>query len=215
MTSIYETIMELPLMKGISREQLSQMLEKTSVSFLYFKSGDKLYGKDDPVRSIDFLLKGRVKRRNHIEPYGICITELLGEGMVMGANRLYGIHTTYGCDIEAFDDVSVMRISKEQYLNILRSDEIFLMNYLNYLSAAAQRPLSFLREEHRDHVSTMLGMLLKSVVWPMAERITIEASDEAISQFLGIKEELWEEWKRAREAEGNIEVTENGVTVKK
>ena len=42
MATMYETIMNLPLLKGVSKELVSSFLEKTHVQFVNFNDGEKL-----------------------------------------------------------------------------------------------------------------------------------------------------------------------------
>ena len=60
-TPMYDTIMSLPLFKGVSRERISYFLEKTSISFLKYKSGDIILRHDDEITKLRFVISGKIK----------------------------------------------------------------------------------------------------------------------------------------------------------
>ena len=196
MASMYETIMELPLFKGIGTDQLSLMLEKTSVEFLNFKKGDLVARSDSQVKFIDFILKGEISLIYSPENLGIKVKEVRGKGNVVGALRLYGMQTTYRCNCFAETDLSLLRIGKEQYMNILLSDSIYLLNFLNYLSAAAQRPVSSFMEGGEMTTARILNTLVSTLASPMAVSVGIIGSDKAIAEYCGIDEASFKIWEK-------------------
>lgn len=139
MASMYVTIMDLPLFKGIGKEHVSNFLEKTNIEFTNFKSGETLYNQGDSCTHLMYIISGRVRFEHSQISKNCVLSEVLGSGTVVGADRLFGMNTTYRDTAIAETNVSMMRFGKSQYLNLLLSDEIYLFNYLNYLSLRAQR----------------------------------------------------------------------------
>lgn len=198
MAQMYDTIMELPLFKGIGEEQLSQMLGKTSIEFLKFKDGHTIAHADDLVKSVDFIISGKVKNIYTMTHYPIEIHETVGRGYVIGATHLYGLTTNYGATSVAVGDVSVMRIEKSQYMNILMSDSIYILNYVNYLSAAAQKPQQMILSQGEPSIQRSLDILAYSVASRKAEQVKVVGSDEVLAQYCGVDPE---DMRKFREAE--------------
>ena len=215
MTSMYETIMELPLFKGLGAEQLSLMLEKTSVEFLNFDPGTIIHEESKNVKVIDFILKGKVGRTFKMSNPSIQMEEIIGEGCVLGASHLFGLHTRYWANTEAKEKTSLMRITKHDYRNILLSDEIYLMNFMNYLSAAAQRPGKLALSTPSNSISSFLQLIIVSLVSPMAESISFNATDEDMARFCGVKISEWTEWKEAVVESGSIFSEKNKIIISK
>ena len=215
MASMYETIMDLPLFKGISVEKLSLMLEKTRVEFLNFVDQEIIAEPENRVKAIDFILKGQVCRETTLEASGIIIKEYMGEGAVIGGTKLYGISTNYDSRITSEGKTSVMRISKDQYLNILTSDNIFLINYLNYLSAAAQRYGAFLKRVKNFSFATMFQTIVMPIIYPRSERVVLTGSDESFATLAGKNITEWMEWKRKAESDKVIAVDGNNIILLK
>lgn len=214
MSSMYETIMELPLFKGIGEEQLSQMLEKTSVEFIKFEDGDTITDAEEKVKSIDFILNGRVRQTHKIENYALGIDEILGKGAVLGALNLYGLTTTYNAVSMAMGRVSIMRISKNDYMNILQSDKIYILNFVNYLSAAAQKMPLFMQKIKMPSITRSLQILAHTFASKTAETVMIVGEDTSIAQFCGVSEKEFEEWKTSELAHNRIIVNQRGIFLK-
>ena len=60
MATMYETIMSLPLFKGISRQQVSTFLEKTHVQFINYNPGERIVSVGDACTHIRYIISGEV-----------------------------------------------------------------------------------------------------------------------------------------------------------
>lgn len=178
--------MELPLFKGIATDQLSQILEKTKVEFLSFQHNDIILEQATMVDSISFIIKGEIRNIYKFSNLDIRIIEFLKEGSVVGAKHLLGLDTTYRHSSYAVGQTSVMRIGKEDYLSILHDNNICLLNYLNYLSAAIQRPELSTLDSKKYDFSESLRKLLSPIINPSSSRIEILGDINKISLLLGV-----------------------------
>ena len=214
MSSMYETIMELPLFKGIGEDQLSQLLEKTSVEFLKFEDGETIATAEEKVQSIDFILNGRVRQTYKLTNFELAIDEILGKGSVLGALNLYGLETTYNALSMALGRVSVMRISKNDYMNILLSDRIYILNFVNYLSAAAQKMPLFMRKVKSPSITGSLQILAYTFASKNAETIIVAGEDKVLAQYCGVTEKEFEEWKISELSHNRIIANQRGIFLK-
>lgn len=214
MSSMYETIMELPLFKGIGEEQLSQMLEKTSVEFINFEDGEIIAKVDDKVETVDFILGGAVRQTHYLKNFNIGIDEMLGKGCVLGALHLFGLVTTYDSDILAMGKVSIMRILKKDYMKILLSDRIYMLNFVNYLSAAAQKIPLLLQNLKAPCISRSLYTLAFSYASRAVETVMVTGEDSELAKFCGVSEMEFEEWKTTELAHNRIIVNQRGIFLK-
>lgn len=211
---MYDTIMSLPLFKGIGEEQLSQLLEKTSVEFLKYEEGDTIATGDMPVTSVDFILSGRVRQTYSLVNFTLGIDEILGKGAVVGALRLFGIDTTYSSRVIAMSKVSMMRIGKRQYMDILQSDPIYMLNFVNYLSAAAQNAPGLFVNTEGSYIGRTLETMAYSIASRAAETIMVVGNDEEIAQYCGVTKEELEAWKLSELAHNRILSNARGIILK-
>ncbi|MCH5227857.1 MAG: cyclic nucleotide-binding domain-containing protein [Muribaculaceae bacterium] len=214
MPSMYETIMELPLFKGIGEEQLSMMLEKTSMEFLKFEDGHIIARPEENVRAVDFILSGRVRKTYTLENFKISVDEILGKGSVLGALNLFGMETRYCASCVALGNVSLLRIEKNQYMNILQADKIYMLNFVNYLSAAAQRFPSKALKQKDPSIFRTLENLVNSFVSRSAETVILSAEPDELAKFCGTSPEKFNEWKSNALAHHYIAENHRGIILK-
>lgn len=206
--------MELPLFKGIGEEQLSLLLEKTSVEFLKYEDGDTIAEASEPVKSVDFILNGRVRQTFTLENFSIGIDEILGKGGVLGALHLFGLDTTYGATSVALGKVSILRISKSDYMNILLSHKIYMINFVNYLSAAAQKVKMMYVNLKSASISRTLYTLAFSFASRSAETVMVVGEDSVLARFCGVTEQEFEEWKTFELSHNRIIANQRGIFLK-
>lgn len=213
-TSMYDTIMSLPLFKGIGVEQLSQLLEKTSVEFLKFDDAETIAKAGQQVDAVDFILGGRVRLTFHLDNFNIGVDEILGTGSVLGALNLYGLETKYPAECVALGKVSIMRVTKKDYMNILLSDRIYILNFVNYLSAAAQKNPIFIKGSKAYSIGRTLQILAFSFVSRAADTVMVAAEDSELAKYCGVDEAEFEEWKATELAHNRIMVNQRGIFLK-
>ena len=214
MNSMYETIMDLPLFKGIGEDQLSQMLEKTKMEFLKFEDGEVICRMDENVESLNFILNGRVKLTYRMNNFPIEIDEIRNKNSVIGALHLFGMNTSYNSVSTAIGKVSIMRIGKSQYMNILKSDSIYMLNFLNYLSAAAQKTPDFLMDSKGYSIGRTLETLAFSIVSKRSETVMVAGEDQVLADYCGVTLQEFEEWKISELAHNRVIVNQRGIFLK-
>lgn len=183
MATMYEMIMDLPLFKGVSKDHVSQFLEKTNIGFRNYHGGEIIADIDQQVRMVRFVISGEVNIVHPVEDAGISVEERAAFGKVLGADRLFGIDTNYPYKAIAIDKSSIMEFSKEQYVNLLQTDRIYMLNFFNYLSLRAQRPIDSVMRYCRGDIMSRLCQLVCVMTDPVAKSVTINGSNEALGRY--------------------------------
>lgn len=143
--TMYETIMELPLFKGVSSEHVSAFLEKTKIEFKNFRHGDIIITEDEPVNDLKFTISGKVEVFTSIFEGNAKVVTETEEMVAFGVSGLFGLTPRYVVGVKAKDKVSIMQFSKDSYIDLLKSDNIYLLNYANYLSHRVQKHENLIR----------------------------------------------------------------------
>lgn len=213
MASMYEMIMDLPLFKGVSKDQISLFLEKTHIDFKNYGVGEILASMGDPVSMVRFVISGDISLIHPLEEVGITIEERSGFGKVLGADRLFGMATGYPYNAVAKTKTSIMEFSKAQYVNLLHSDSIYMLNFFNYLSLRAQRPVdSEIKYCHGDIMSRMC-LLISIMTEPAAGEIVIRGDAKALGDYCCCDEATVNAWKTMLVKEGLGECDSNYVMI--
>lgn len=186
MTTMYEIILNLPLFSGLSENQLSNFLEKTPIAFSQFEAGDVISKKGEIVNTLKCLIGGSVKKSYILSPSKLEIVETIKAPAILYAERLFGMDRTADSNLVCEDKTSVMEISKEQYLKLLQSDHIYLINYLNYLSVRAQSVRDINSYFINRSLKNYLDNLINSYVSRNASSLEIKYDAEFIISYLGI-----------------------------
>lgn len=215
MATMYETILELPLFKGIGEEQLSLLLEKTPLEFLKFEEGEFVHGANQKVDALDFILSGKVRLSYTLKHYPISVEEICGKGHLLGAVNLFGMQTRYPSSALTLGKVSVMRVEKSQYMNILTSDRIFILNFVNYLSAAAQKAPSLLMMSGKPSIRRTLEELAFSLTARTAKEVSVIGKDEDLAAYCGVGVQEFREWKNRDIMGGHLLSDPRGIILLK
>lgn len=195
MTTMYEMIMDLPLFKGVGKDHISLFLEKTNIGFRNYNGGEILADIGEAVRMVRFVISGEINIIHRLEDVGVTVEERTGFGKVLGADRLFGLDTGYPYRAVAATRTSIMEFSKEQYINLLHSDNIYMLNFFNYLSLRAQRPVDAIKRYCHGSINSRVRQLLCVLTDPGAKGVVINGSDEALAEYCDSTEEAIREWK--------------------
>ena len=161
MATMYETIMNLPLFKGLSHEQISAFLEKTNIQFSRYSDQDTIASASENVTELKCVISGTVKFIHKINA-SLTITEIEKTNIILGADKLFGMDTKYRYEAVAVGPVSTMVFSKQQYQNLLNAKSIFLLNYLNFLSYRAQIRYDIFSNYPGDSLPSICSRLIKA-----------------------------------------------------
>lgn len=138
METMFDTLLQLPLLQGLAREDFTKILAKIKLSFVKYYSGDIITQVGNPSKQLIYILKGK---------YAIDTTSSDGEfnfieewqtPTLLFPQSLFGMNTCYPASCIALEETHVVAISKEDVLNELFNYEIFRLNYMNILSNRSQ-----------------------------------------------------------------------------
>ena len=139
MASMFEQLMELPLFRGVSHTRLAEVVGSTKLHFLKYPHEEVLVRTGDPCTHLMFVMSGSVRVVTMSQDSRFAVSQTLNPPAVIAPEFLFGRSPNYPCSVAAIDDVSVLQIAKTEYTKILNADPVFLFNYLNALSASAQK----------------------------------------------------------------------------
>lgn len=141
MNSMYEILMGLPLFKGVSRERISEIIEKAKFHFLKYLPNEQIVLAGDNCTHIKFIISGRARVKIENSDGRFKVSQTLAAPEVISPEYLFGRATQYPCSAVAIEPTGILQISKSDYMNILKSDQIFMFNFLNILSMNAQKSI--------------------------------------------------------------------------
>lgn len=204
MATMYEMIMDLPLFKGVGKDHVSLFLEKTNIGFSNYSDGETVIGSGEEARMVKFVISGAVRVIHSLDSVPVIVEETAGIGRVLGADRLFGMTTGYPFEVRALGRASIMEFSKEQYVNLLHSDRIYMLNFFNYLSLRAQRPVDAMNDYGGGDIRSRLSLLIGIMTSPDSTKIVVEAEEEALAAYCSTDVGSLRRWLRDASSAGLI-----------
>lgn len=184
--TMYDKLMSLPLFNGLTRTQLSDFLAKTNVNFVNYKRGETIVREGERVDSLRYLISGRAKSRFECESVQLSVSQTVLPGYVFAPERLFGLLHTYPATVVATEASSILQFRKDEYLRALHSNDIFLVNILNYLSFRTQRPVASIKKMGAGTLDSFIGYLLFILTDRQSEGIEIRSTRETLHSLTNI-----------------------------
>lgn len=160
MMTMYEKLMMLPVFKGISEEAFISLIEKTHLHFDTYEAGTLLTDISTRCESLICVLSGEVEVTHSLLQDSIIIKVRYDAGKVLGLEHLFGMDTRYAYKVEAITQCGTMKFTKTQYMDMLKDNNICLLNFLNYLSYRIQRMESGFENYNRFSCMGKISILL-------------------------------------------------------
>ncbi|MDE6199360.1 MAG: Crp/Fnr family transcriptional regulator [Muribaculaceae bacterium] len=116
-----------------------EIVGNTKFHFLKFLGGETIVSEGEQCTHIKFIISGKVRMSIANSDRRFTVSQTLKAPDVIAPEYIFGRSTVYPCTVVTLEPTGVLQISKADYMKILNSDSIFLINYLNLLSMNAQK----------------------------------------------------------------------------
>lgn len=136
--SMYDTLLELPLFQGLTKENITSIIEKVKMGFHKYNAKQCIAQQEEKCNSLIFILEGKVNITSNDTNYNFKIVEEVSAPYIIEPYSLFGMHTKYHASYIAANNVETLNIDKSYILTNLCKFEIFNLNYLNIVSNRAQ-----------------------------------------------------------------------------
>ncbi|MCH5221228.1 MAG: cyclic nucleotide-binding domain-containing protein [Muribaculaceae bacterium] len=184
MPSIFEHLMNLPLFKGVSLDRLTEIVGEIKFEFLKFEKGTQIVAAGEPCTHIVFVLSGKTRSSYHGGETRLTLEQRCTPPTVVAPEYLFGRYTDYPCSVVALEEVSVLRISKHDYIKILGRDEVFMFNYLNLLSLNTQKANMGLMSGSTGGIDRII-MILSMLTRPGSSEICLKTPATTLIEVFG------------------------------
>jgi cAMP-binding proteins - catabolite gene activator and regulatory subunit of cAMP-dependent protein kinases len=184
--SFLELLLQAPIFQGVSRISLANSLEKYSLEFLKFKHGEQIVTKGELFTHVKFIISGKVVSYTENNTGVLRVKEVLVAPNIISGNYIFGLETKSINDIYAHTDVGMMQIKKDDFLDLLRKEPIFNLNYLNFLSVRSQSYYHTMLSVSSGDVKERIAMWVLLLTHKRAEEIEFQISKTNLSVLMGM-----------------------------
>lgn len=183
---MFDTLMGLPLFRGVSRERMADTVGSHRFHFLKYTPGHVIFRAGDTCTDLAFILSGTATV-DIVNPDGrFAVSQNLTGPEVLSPDFLFGRITAYPGTVTAVDTVSMLLIPKADYLAILNSDPVFLLNYLNLLSMNAQKATEGILAVSTGDVPERIAFWISALTQARARNIVMSCRRRDLVSLFGV-----------------------------
>ncbi|MEG0010567.1 MAG: Crp/Fnr family transcriptional regulator [Muribaculaceae bacterium] len=213
MDSMYEIIMDLPLFQGVSREKISELVEKTKFHFLKYSDKDQIVAIGDPCKHVRFIISGSIRIETPSTNKRVTISEVLTSPNVVGADYLFGRDTIYPFNAYANGNCGVLQIEKGDYINILHNDKVFLFNLLNTLSRNSQKVIQGILSLSTGTLTERIALFVIALTQKGGTDIHITYKQKDFCTLLGVQRSSFISTLAKLQDDGIINYTQSEIQI--
>lgn len=185
MDNIFDKLLHLPLFQGVTQERLREVIEKIPFHFLKYKKGERILDSGDPCTHVRFVVSGRVRLEYESRVLKFKLSQELSSPEVISPDYLFGLDTSYPFSVYAIEECGILQLTKQDYMSILQSDNVFLFNILNYLSRNSQNLKSQLLNIEQVSVLERIVLLVATFTSQRSENIKMSFRQRDICRLIG------------------------------
>lgn len=137
-TTMYDTLLELPLFQGLGQNDVTNIIEKVKIHFSKYRGGEQIIQQGEECNKLIFLLKGELQSSTNDKNNLFTWSEIINTPSLIEPQSLFGMYTQYNSSYITISDIHLISIDKKFVISELNNYEIFRLNYLNILSSRAQ-----------------------------------------------------------------------------
>lgn len=187
LNSMYENLMELPLFKGVSYNRISEIVGNTKLAFMKFLPGEKIVSAGDPCTRLMFVIGGKVRLAIRNSTDRFIVSQTLEAPSVISPDFLFGRNTLFPASVTAIDTVSIMQIDKNDFISIIRNDEVCLFNYLNFISTNAQKAIDGVLALTSGSLEERIAFWIIALTQRDAKEITLACRQRDLYSLFGVQ----------------------------
>lgn len=183
--SFLDILLQTPIFQGVSKQKLTTCLEKHCVEFLKYSPGEVVVSSGEEFTHIKFLISGKLLNLTKNKAENLVVKEVYSAPNLISGNYIFGIETSSICNSIAVAEVGIMQIAKEDFLELLRKEQIFMINYLNFLSVRSQTYFNTMMSVSTGDLNERLAMWVLLLTHKKAEDIALSIKVDDLAKLLG------------------------------
>ena len=213
-SSMFDTLLELPLLRGVSRERITELAGKSKLHFLKYNPGDIILRMSDESTHLRFVLSGDARVHIHGRTGRFMLSYTLTGPAIIMPDYLFGLATQSPCNVVATTAVSVLQIEKSEYMKILAMDPVFMLNYLNYLSMNSQKGLCGVLAMSGGDIESRVAFWIVSLTQLSSKDIILSSMSDELHNIFGVEQsKLFKSLERMKKL-GMLDYTPDRIVVK-
>lgn len=213
MDSMYEQLMVLPLFKGVSRDRISEIVGQNKFHFIKYPEQTTIIKAGERCTHITFLISGSVRSVISSRDGRFSVGQTLKAPDVFTPEYLFGRSTNYPCTVSTLETTGLLKISKEDYMNILHTDEVFMFNFLNIISRNAQKSIDGILALTDGTMEERIAFWIACLSQPSGQDIRLICRHRDLTTLFGVTRQSLKAALDGLKERGMIDYTPNEIFV--
>lgn len=136
MESFIRLLKNVDLFKCFSEDDL-EIIFNCNYNIKTYKKGSIVYMQNEKCKSLDVILDGIISIQKIDSEGNVLSIKDFANGEVVGENLLFSVNNKYPMTILSKSDVKILHINKDLILRLCKTNECFLLSFLQSLSSKA------------------------------------------------------------------------------
>ena len=185
LSSMYESLMCLPYFQGMSKDEITSVLDKVKLEFIRYNDGQKIASQDSPCDTLTMLVRGVVTSTCISPDKSYTIMEEISTLFVFEPYSLFGKKPSYRCSYHAIGECDILTIKKHYLFSEFSKYAIFQMNLLNLLSQRAQQKNNQIWERHPESIPDKIINFVANRIEQQDGKKVVQIKMEDLANILG------------------------------
>lgn len=181
--SMFETIKSLPLFRGISDEQLLNVLGKCKMHFQTVSAGKVVLNAGEVCANLTFLMSGIVRATFTSIDGRLSLSQSIKGPDVLFPHYLFGLTTARPATVRSVSEVVLLHVPKNDLLKLLAKSDVALLNFLNTLCGSAQRAFRDVLNSTGGDLRRRLASRVCALTRPQSFDIVLEVNANVSAEF--------------------------------
>lgn len=213
MDNIYELLAGIPLFSGVTKETMNRMVGSTKFHFLKYQADEPMVMPGDPCTHIKFLISGSARVSIANSDGRFTVSQTISSPDVIAPEYIFGRLTSYPCQVTAIQPAGILQIDKSEYLKILNSDRIFLINYLNMLSMNAQKAVEGVLAVAAGSLEERIAFWIVALTQRGGTDIVLSCRHRDLYSLFGVQRSSFMSTLESMKQKGVIDYRQNEISV--
>lgn len=213
MDSMFQTLMQMPLFHGVSYNKLSEIIGKHRFHFLKYANGENIIEAGAPCSHLTALVSGKAKMTLKCNDGRVEVFQTLEAPEPIAPDFLFGRTTRYPATVSAIGPCGIMKIEKNEYLDIINSDNVFLFNLLNLLSMKAQMLTDGVKSIASGELKKRIAYWIVALTQHNGKEISLECRPNELHSIFGVSQQSLDSALTEMKTSGLIEFSHNRIDV--
>lgn len=210
---MYQFLTRLPIFNGITYEKIIEIIGTTKFHFLKYLEGETFITEGEPCTHIKFIISGKIRVSIANSDGRFTVAQTLTAPDIIAPEYIFGRSTLYPCTATALEPTSILQISKDDLLKILKSDSICMINYLNILSMNAQKAVDGVLSVATGSIEERIAFWIVALTQQGGSDITLTCRQKDLYSIFGVQRSSFISTLENMKSRGLIDYTQNEIKI--